>query len=221
MKRPPPAAQLRAEAVVESFAAGAELTRAHSHAFGSIQFDARSGADSRFSTVRHGGTVLPVVYAGEDDVAAASESIFHTVPGPTGDVRPRRVPLARYQTWHWSTVTTTRDIDVVRLDADGLDALGLTRAEMIEGGQATYVETRQWAEAVLTALPDVDGLWWHSRQAPTRRAIALYEQIAGRAGGLGPGDLEATGPVLPFASVDGLAQLDQIGLDLGITITRP
>ena len=85
----PPARRALAHAAqVDRWPAGRFISRAHPHDFGSVQFDTRSGADSRFSTIYHKGAVLPVLYGGEDNVAVASETIFHTVDLPTSTTRP-------------------------------------------------------------------------------------------------------------------------------------
>ena len=217
---PPSTAFIKANAIVDDFPTGLQLARAHPHDFGSTQFDQREDAHSRFSTARHGAAVVPVLYSGEDRHAAASETIFHTIDGPGGPVRPRRVPLAKYETWHWTTIETRRSSRVVRLDGDGLTALNTTRSDLIEGDRTTYPLTTAWAEALLDSLPDVDGFWWHSRQAPDRQAFAFYGRVASRAGGLADGQLQGRGPALPFALPGGREELDRIALDFDITVVR-
>lgn len=218
----PPARRALAAAVeVDRWPAGRLISRAHPHDFGSVQFDARSTADSRFSTIQTRGAVLPVIYGGEDDIAAASETIFHTVDLPTSSARPRRVFLGKFLSWQWSVVETQRELEIVRLDEDGLAHIGSNRADLIEGSRATYAFTRLWGEAIAAAVGRVDGLWWYSRQAPDRWAVVLFEKVAGRSGGLRPGDLAGHGPALPFALPAGTERLDQIALSFGTTVVRP
>ncbi len=217
---PPPPDELARRAVIDPWPAGRRIYRAHPHLFGSAQLDARADADSRFSTIRSVRTVIPVLYGGENDEAAASETIFHTVDTPAGAHRPRQVWLDKYISWQWSEVVTTREVALVRMAGAGLDSLGVTRAEMIEGGRGTYPQTRAWAQALAAALPEVDGLWWESRQAPGRWAVVLFGQIRRRSGGIRPADLTADGPALPFASAAGLGRLDEIADDLDITVVR-
>ena len=223
---PPDAAWITARAIVDPVPAGTTFDRSHPHDFGSTQLDVRADANARFSTVRLAGTVVPVAYVGEDREAAASETIFHTIdhPGgesPGGSTRPRRVYVDKYTTWQWSTIETTRELHFIRLDNAGLAALGTTRADLIEGGRTTYPLTRQWAEALLAAQRAVDGFWWMSRQAPARRAFALYGSIRGRPRGIGAGDLRGRGPALPFALPGGLEELDRIAVDFDVTVVRP
>jgi hypothetical protein len=197
------------------------IARAHPHDFGSVQFDARTTVDSRFSPIYLKGTVLPVLYGGQDDVAAASETIFHTVDLPTSATRPRRVFLGKFLSWQWSTIETQRELVLVRLDDDGLAHIGSSRAKLIEGSRTTYAFTRKWGEAVAQAVGRVDGMWWYSRQAPDRWAAVLFQKVAGRSGGLRPGDLVGHGPALPFAFPAGTERLDEIALSFGTTVVRP
>lgn len=219
---PPPAAPfIQAHAIIDQFDAGLRLERAHSHAFGSVQFDTRDSANARFSTLRCDGAVVGVLYSGESRDAAASETIFHTVDGPGKPHRPRRVYLTKYQTWQWSTVETARAVRLVRLDGDGLTNLNTTRHDIIEGDRSSYPLTRVWAAQLVTSLPDVDGFWWMSRQAPDERAYTLYARTAGRPGGIADGELRGRGPALPFALPAGLDELDRVALGFDITVVRP
>ena len=113
---------------VLTWEAGRAFTRAHSHLFGSSEFDDRTSTDLRFSPVRVGGHLAPVVYAGADDRTAAAETIFHT--GEHG--RPPTVQLRPYLTWQWSTVRCTRDLRLAAIDATHHAA-----AEMVDGNQLT------------------------------------------------------------------------------------
>ena len=125
------------------------LTRTTSGRSSSIP---RSGADSRFSTIYHKGAVLPVLYGGEDNVAVASETIFHTVDLPTSTTRPRHVFLLKFLSWQWSTIETRRELRLVRLDDDGLAQIGSSREDLIEGARATYAFTRQRGDAIAAAV---------------------------------------------------------------------
>ncbi|MGA2037482.1 MAG: RES domain-containing protein [Acidimicrobiales bacterium] len=218
---PPPATEIAGRALLEDWSAGTAISRAHPHTFGSVQLDKRPNANFRFSTIHQGRRVVPVAYGGENDHAAASETIFHTIETPTGAVRPRRVYLAKYLTWQWSSIHPTRDLHLVRLDDAGLTALGTTRTDLIETTRLAYPTTRAWAEAIAAALPTVDGLWWYSRQDPTRKALVLFGQLPDRPGGVARADLTSNEPALPFALPQGLDRLDQIADDFDVEVTRP
>jgi hypothetical protein len=219
---PPPAAPfIRAYAIIDEFDAGLRLERAHPHDFGSVQFDTRGNANARFSTVQIRGAVVGVLYSGESRAAAASETIFHTVDVPGTPRRPRHVYVTKYETWQWSTIETARSVRLVRLDGQGLKDLNTTRPDIIEGDRSSYPLTRAWAAQLVTSLPDVDGFWWMSRQAPDKRAYALYARTAGRPGGIADGELHGRGPALPFALPAGLDELDRVALEFEITVVRP
>ncbi len=221
---------LRARAVRSVWPAGTEIARAHSHAFGSVQLDARSDVDRRFSPLRLGGgggggvgaegPIVPVLYGGKDERAAASETIFHTVDAPTGARRPRQVLLAKFLSWQWTRIAPTRDLVLVDLRDDGLAALGLDRIQLIDGGRASHGQTRRWAAALLRACHQTDGLVWSSRQDPARQAMMLVGRVQGRSGGVAAGELVPVGPAQPFALPAGLELLDSIADTLDIAVLR-
>jgi hypothetical protein len=171
----PPARPVRP--AVDIWPAGRPIIRAHASEFGATELDPRSAADNRFDPLRSHGHVVPVLYGAGDEPAAASETIFHTVPareGTTGELRPRQVALAPYVSWVWSTVACRRDLTLVSLRGAGLVRLGVTRAQLILGGRTVWPTTRQWAEALFADAPQADGLWWTSRQAQGRDALMLF-----------------------------------------------
>lgn len=205
--------------------AGSPVVRAHSHAFGSTELDARVDVDARFSPLHlDSATPTAVLYAGTEDATAAAETIFHRLPG--GD-RPRRVWLNRYRAWHWSRIAPVRDLRLLPIDArtPGADAL-------VDGDAPTYPAAREAAAALLVADPDADGLLWASRQLYDRPSTVTVEPITphlslllvgrtvSRPGGVTRHELAVDDPVVPFASTAGLERLDDIANGLGITIVR-
>lgn len=192
--------------------AGMPLVRAHPHTFGSSEFDARDGANARWSTIRLGGSVVPVIYAGEDDRTAASETIFRLGPGGR---RPPVVFAAQYSSWQWSSVVSRRDLVLADLRDDELARLGTPRARLLDGGEDTYPDTRAWAEHLLGERDDLDGMVWHTRQAAGRCAYVLFGAPRGR---VNRSELAAYGRSVPFTSPDGMVRLRQIGLDYHVTV---
>ncbi len=221
MALPPPPDKLATRVVTDSWPAGARIHRAHPHLFGSAQMDERPDADSRFSTIRSPDTVIPVLYGGESHRSAASETIFHTVDAPGGAARPRRVSVSKFRSWQWSEVVTSRTLQLVRFDGVGLERLGVSRQDLIESDRRSYPLTRTWGQDIAVTCPEIDGLWWMSRQDPAQWAVVLFGHVGGREGGVRAGDLVADGPALPFALPQGLDLLDQLGIDLGVTVVRP
>lgn len=199
-----------------TIAAGTPLVRADSHAFGSTEFDGRAGANARWSTIRVVGSVVPVIYAGEDDLTAASETIFRL--GSSGR-RPRFVFAEKYRTWQWSTVGARRDLTLADLRDPALQAVGVPRGPLLDGGEHTYPHTRRWAEQLLAAARELDGMVWHARQTPTNRlAYVLFESPAG---GVVRNDLDAVGSAVPFTSIEGIERLRQIAVDYDVTLIEP
>lgn len=203
------------------WAAGRPIVRAHPSIFGSTEFDRRPDADSRFSTIRPNGIVQGVLYGAEDQDAAASETIFHTVPADrpgAPDPRPRQVPLGPYEPWMWSTIACGRDLVLVDLDTDGLDTIGNNRDLLILSGRLDYPRTRRWSEVIWHAAPQADGFCWVSRQAPEKLAVMLFEARDDRTGGVARHELFADGPPDPFFYPAGLARLADLALRLNITL---
>lgn len=158
---PPAVDVLRAAAVVLTWPADRSLARVHPHDLGFTEFDARAGADSRWSTIWTGaGDVIPVVHGGADDHAAAAETILRR---DRSGRRPRRVRVSKFASWGWSRVTAIRDLQLVLLAGGGLKRLGVSRCQLITGRSATYPVTRRWAQMHAAALPQVNGLLWGSR----------------------------------------------------------
>ena len=214
-----PRADLNPRLVI--WAAGRPIVRAHPSIFGSTEFDRRCDADSRFSTIHPNGRVQGVLYGADNQDAAASETIFHTVPADrpgTPDPRPRQIPLGPYESWMWSTIACGRDLVLVDLDSDGLQAIGTVREILILSGRRDYPQTRRWSEALWHAAPQADGLCWVSRQAPGRFALMLFEARDDRTGGVARHELFADGPPDPFFYPAGLDRLADLALRLNVTL---
>ena len=201
-----------------TWAAGRSIVRAHPSTFGSTEFDRRPDADSRFSTICPNGIVQGVLYGAENHHAAASETIFHTVPAVGADNRPRQVLLGPCEAWMWSMVACSRDLRLVDLGAEGLSAIGVTREGLILSGRRDYAATRRWSEALWHAAPQADGLSWVSRQAPARLALMIFEARDDRPGGVARSEMFANGPPDPFFYPDGIARLADLALRLNITL---
>ncbi len=201
--------------------AGRAVVRAHPSEFGATEPDRRRDHQARFSPLTLGRAVVPVLYGAQDAFAAASETVFHSVPaveGPGREVRPRQIPLAPYRSWVWSTVAPERDLRLVSLRGEGLRALGTTRRALILSGRRSWCQTRQLARVVYAAAEQSDGLLWTSRQAPRREALMLFFHRRGREGGVARSELTVVEPPLPFLVGDGLERLLAVASELDITL---
>lgn len=163
---------------------------------------------------------MPHLYGAQDALAAASETVFHTVPAPDGpDLRPRAVLLPRYTSWMWSTITPSRDLTLLDLREPALRRLGSSRNQLVLCDERHYPVTRRWAEAAYNARPQADGLWWHSRQAEQRDALVLFGQRRGSEHGVDrKDDLEILQPPVPMLGTEGLERLAQVANDLDIDL---
>lgn len=202
--------------------AGRELTRAHSHEFGSTEFDRRDDNDARFSPLSIGGQHAAVLYAGTDDRTAAAETIFRTLPDRR---RPRRVFADRYRSWQWTQIIAMRDLLLIAVDRTLAGA-----APLVDGDATTYTDSRRLAGEMLAANDQADGLIWCSNQLhdePSQQdvedpdaavCVLLVERPNG--GGVTRKQLAAAGPSLPFLLPSGMARLDVIGVEFDVTIVR-
>lgn len=202
--------------------AGRPLTRAHSHEFGSTEFDARAHANARFSPLYINGRHVPVMYAGDGDRTAAAETIFRDLPPRPAS---RRVAADRFLSWQWSQIRPTRDLLLVAVDRTLPDA-----ATMVDEDVTTYHASRAAAGSLLAASPNADGLVWCSHQlhdtpsqddvdaADVARCVLLVSRPT--SAGVDRAELEADGPSIPFWLPEGMSRLDSIALDLDVTVVR-
>jgi hypothetical protein len=50
----------------------------------------------------------------------------------------------------------------------------VTRKQLIDTEKDQYAKTREWAEAIHAQAPDIQGLYWTSRQDDSARAVMLF-----------------------------------------------
>lgn len=206
---------------MEIWAASRPLVRAHSSAYGATELNQSRRSWSRFAPLIGGRGLVPTLYGAVDDVAAASETIFHTVAaGEREEVRPRRIALADYRAFIWSTLASSRDLVLISLIGSDLAALGVNRRDLILSPNTAYARTQQWALALWNWFPDADGLVWKSRQEPTRRALLLWEVRPGHSG-IARNDLGVVEAPVPFLSPKGLDRLSASANALDIELIQP
>ncbi len=156
------------------------------------------------------GSVVPAWYGATTDRGAIFESVFH-------DIRPShavpRVMPNQYVDRVLAPVVTTRDLSLVDLTTDGLQAIGIRRTALIESTSQRYAWTNEIARQLRVAEPTVDGFIWVSRARDTARSVVLYAD-AGRAPMIAP----AAGTPLLLASGPGLLLLREVATPAGITV---
>lgn len=211
-------AALSKHAVPTAIHAGTVLSRAHPHLFGSTEFDMRSGQDFRFSTLRFKGAVVPVLYASANREGAACETIFRNVPNGSVVRKSKYVMLQRYAIWQWSELEIAADLRAFHLDSVSLSQVGTSSQFITQSDAALYWQSRQFAEAVLDALPWCQALTWPSRQHSSGDSYMFFGPTAGRVSVVGREALLGVGPSVPFASSEGAERLAAVAEPLGITL---
>lgn len=101
------------------------------------------------------------------------ETIFHDVPFASGLKAWSKATHVHGKVY--SKLTLSRDLNLIDLSAIALRRLGLKRAELIDCDGSHYADTREWAFALYKQNPDVEGLFWTSRQDDSAQAIVLFE----------------------------------------------
>lgn len=207
----PPDPSTLAPAVVV-WHAGTALVRCHRSTYGATELNPRSDVSQRFRPFTVRGRTVPTLYGSEVLAGALSETLFHDVPvtGPA-----RRIRSSRLLEWLASTIAPCRDLRLADLRDASLDALGLTREQLIESPSPAYPETAEWARALFHSPVAADGLVWNARQDREKLSMILF----GR-GRVARSDLEVVEPPLPLAIGRGLELVLEAAERAGITIVE-
>lgn len=148
------------------------LHRVHSEDYEGGEFNPGLKGNARFSPIRTTkGDPIPTLYAADTFEAALMESVFHDVPHAPGFKQFDKRKLAGQE---HSTVQTTQDLKLADLSSKPLRKLGVTRKQLIDTEKDQYAKTREWAEAIYAQAPDIQGLYWTSRQDDSARAVMLF-----------------------------------------------
>lgn len=167
------------------------------------------------------------MYAGEDDRAALSETVFHTVPAVRGsERRPSAVLSRRYLGHLISTVAPARHLALIDLMPAGLGELGLDENAVITSPSERYPVTVDLARRLYRDGPPADGLVWRSRQDPERIAVVLYfapnrRHAADRGAGVLRADLDVVAAPVPLLADEGMHRLLAVGNALDVTVVPP
>jgi hypothetical protein len=104
------------------------------------------------------------------------ETVFHDVPFAAGLKTVAKRKLKKHL---YSVVVPASDLVLADLTSKALRKLGIPRGDLIDTEKDLYPQTRKWAEAVHAQCPDVQGLYWVSRQDDTAHAVVLFEDRLG------------------------------------------
>ncbi len=176
--RPPQSNLAKLDPLIESWPAGQLIHVIHDAAFDPQSFN--PGVDAvgelrnptRFAPIRSAkGRVVPYLYGGSTREGAIFETVFHNVPIDAPD---KFVDLADFANRAHGQIVPQRDLRLVNLTTDGLHRLKVPKSELIASAPIDYPDTAKWAEAFHRQLPDVDGLFWMSRQRDRDQALVLF-----------------------------------------------
>ena len=173
------------DALIEPWPAGQVIHVIHDVAYEPHGFN--PGVDAagtprnrtRFAPIRDAkGRVVPYLYGGSSLDCAIFETVFHNVPIDAPD---KFVDLDDFANRAHGRIVPQRDLQLVNLTTDGLHRLKVPKAELITSAPIDYLDTARWAEAIHHQCPEVDGLFWMSRQRDRDQALVLFGDRAGSA----------------------------------------
>lgn len=187
--------------------------------------------DSRFAPFDDAsGRRVPVMYLAATDTAALLETTFHNLDHSAGD---RLVLESELLGRMLAEVTAPRPLRLLDLRDARLDALGVSRGQLVSSPAEHYPCTRRLALAAHGEMlrgSAVDGILWHSRQAelaasvrgagltPRLSAVEVMVVFSDRVvSGRGTWPLHAPGLRRLFDG-PGRLRVDEIAEDLGATI---
>ena len=171
--------------LIEPWPAGQVIHVIHDAAYEPESFN--PGIDSagtlrsptRFAPIRDAkGRVVPYLYGGSSREGAIFETVFHNVPIDAPD---KFVDLDEFANRAHGRIAPQRDLQLVNLTTDGLHRLKVAKAELITSAAIDYLDTARWAEAIHHQFPEVDGMFWMSRQRDRDQALVLFGDRAGSA----------------------------------------
>lgn len=149
-------------------------------------FNTSGRAHARFSPLRAGRRVVPVLYAAQTLDGALMETVLHDVPFPsTGHIHDLQRDLQ--SDLHASQIRLTAPLQLVDLSKLGLQRMGLRVSQMFETDACDYARTQAWARWLHTTVPQAQGLYWMCARQPECAGLMLF------------GDRAAAGVVAPTA----------------------
>lgn len=167
----PPAGRL--EATLTDWGGNRLVHRVHPAAYDADVFNPSDAGDARFSPIRRAdGSIIPTLYAGENQDCALMETVFHDVPYAPG-FKP--MLKLKFENKLHSEIIIEPPLKLIDLKSIALRKLGIERKYLIDSLKAHYPESRQWALLLYDQNPDAQGLLWTSRQHDGAEAIMLFE----------------------------------------------
>jgi len=148
------------------------IHRIHPDKYLADEFNPGPAGNARFSPIVDAkGSSIPTIYGGTTFDCAAMETVFHDVPFTAGLKTHAKRKLKAH---HYSQILSVADLVLAELTTTALRKLGVKRGELIESEKDVYPQTRAWAAAIHAQCPDIQGLFWISRQDDRAVAIILF-----------------------------------------------
>ena len=153
--------------------AGATLHTSYVRGHWPALFNPSGLGNGRFSPLVVDGTVIPTMYAAATQTVALLEASFHDVHATGTRIISESLNLARRGI---VALTAPAPLSLVDLTDDGLERVGLVRAQLVATTPEHYPCTRRWAVSLHARRigPVVPvGMLWQSRVADLARADSL------------------------------------------------
>lgn len=128
-------------------------------------FNPGLGTPTRFAFF--GDPPVPVLYAGESEIAAISETLLHDIPASGGALLP-----GDYQNKVMGRLVAQRPLRLASFMGTGFRTMGAAAEDVTRTPASRYGETVLWAEAAHAA--GFEGIAWMSRQCDTERAYVFF-----------------------------------------------
>lgn len=153
--------------------AGATLHTSYIRDNWPVLFNPSGIGNGRFSPLAVHGTVIPTMYAAAAQTVALLETSFHDVHETGTRIITESLHLARRGI---VALTAPAPLSLIDLTDEGLDRIGLARAQLVATTPEHYPCTRHWAVSLHARRigPVVPvGMLWQSRVAELARASSL------------------------------------------------
>ncbi len=161
-----------AKPVIHTWPQYQPIYRIHPQRYASLAFNDSGLGDARFSPlILPDGKIIPTLYGGSSFQCAAMETVFHDLPRHIDDFI---LDFDSLSSAMLSQLTPLRELRLLSLTTVGLVPLGLKKTEVIETTVHAYPHTRALALAWQQQYPDIDGLYWISRQDDQAGACILF-----------------------------------------------
>lgn len=161
-----------AEPLLKVWKEGRPVNRIHPVRYASTEFNATGKGHARFSPlVQPDGTIIATMYGADTFRAAAMETVFHDLPD---DIAHFIFDYKKLHSMALSVIEPMRDLQLLELSAVGLKPMRLKRADIVESPPSLYWQTQQYALGWHNRFPNIDGLYWISKQDGDGPACMLF-----------------------------------------------